>query len=64
MNKFPLKFAFEGAFWRSWYIRKKNYLGYKIGTITCKIEDDGKLTIIEKIDDKVNFDDFDDSQNI
>lgn len=27
MNKFPLKFAFEGAFYSSWYIAKKNYLG-------------------------------------
>ena len=27
MNKFPLKFSFEGAFYKAWYITKKNYLG-------------------------------------
>lgn len=27
MDKFPLKFAFEGAFYSSWYISKKHYLG-------------------------------------
>lgn len=30
MNKFPLAFSFEGAFYRSWYIGKKNYIGYKV----------------------------------
>ena len=27
MNRFPLKFAFEGAFYRAWHISKKCYLG-------------------------------------
>lgn len=42
MNKFPLKFSFEGAFYGAWYITKKNYLGQKIGAETCKIEN-GKV---------------------
>lgn len=27
MNKFPLEFSFEGAFYRAWHIGKKQYLG-------------------------------------
>lgn len=27
MNKYPLKFNFEGAFEKSFFITKKNYLG-------------------------------------
>lgn len=27
MNKFPLEFAFEGAFYKAWHICKKMYLG-------------------------------------
>lgn len=27
MDKFPLEFSFEGAFYRAWHIGKKQYLG-------------------------------------
>jgi len=27
MNRFPLKFAFEGAFYRAWHLSKKCYMG-------------------------------------
>lgn len=27
MNRFPLEFAFEGAFYRAWYLSKKCYMG-------------------------------------
>lgn len=30
MNKFPLEFSFEGAFYRAWHIGKKQYLGQKV----------------------------------
>ena len=46
MNRFPLRFGFEGAFYGAWYITKKNYLGYKLeGDKTCKIVD-GKIVPI------------------
>lgn len=51
MNKFPLQFSFEGAFYRSWYIGKKNYLGYKIDAVTC----DEKLNILVPIEENINL---------
>jgi len=59
MNKFPLNFAFEGAFLRAWHITKKNYLGYKIPPITCEIDDKDNLTILSFIDKTINLSDFD-----
>jgi len=30
MNKFPLEFGFEGAFYKAYHIQKKMYLGQKV----------------------------------
>lgn len=43
MNKFPLKFAFEGAFYSAWYITKKNYLGQKITNETCFLDENDNI---------------------
>lgn len=73
MGRFPLKFAFEGAFYRAWHVTKKNYLGYKISAHTCKLVDGkiipldakGKETTIEKgIVPVVKLDDYDGHQNV
>ena len=73
MGKFPLKFAFEGAFYRAWHVTKKNYLGYKIGASTCKLVDGkiipldlkGKPTTIDKgIVPIIKLDDYDCDNNI
>lgn len=47
MNRYPLEFGFEGSFYRAFFVRKKNYVGYKVGAITCEIGRDGKLKILE-----------------
>lgn len=49
MDKYPLKFNFEGAFEKSFFVTKKNYLGQKIPAITCRIEENGNLI---PLDDK------------
>lgn len=40
MHKRSLEFGFEGAFYKSWHITNKNYLGQKIDCITTKLVDD------------------------
>lgn len=58
MNKFPLKFSFEGAFYGAWYITKKNYLGQKIEAETCRLEN-GKIVPMCAIQEKIDFSDYD-----
>lgn len=43
MNRNPLKFSFEGAFYKAWYITSKNYLGQKISNETCCLKENGDL---------------------
>ena len=39
LARFPLEFAFEGAFYRAWHISKKCYLGQTVEPECCEIDD-------------------------
>lgn len=59
MHKRSLEFGFEGAFYKAWHITNKTYLGQKIECITTKVSDDGIIVPSCYIDEEINFDDFD-----
>ena len=59
MHKRSLEFGFEGAFYKAWHITNKTYLGQKIECITTKVCDNGIIIPSCHIDEEINFDDFD-----
>ena len=59
MHKRSLEFGFEGAFYKAWHITNKTYLGQKIECITTKVSDNGIIVPSCHIDEEINFDDFD-----
>ena len=59
MHKRSLEFGFEGAFYKAWHITNKTYLGQKIECITTKVSDNSIIVPSCHIDEEINFNDFD-----